>query len=163
MKKLRIILMIIIALLFSEFVTAQMNVNINVGPRTARYYYLPNIHAYYDIQKSKYIYLSGSRWIHAKYLPESYGRYNLKSRHKVIIKDYRGDRPFVYIRKHKAKFPKGYGSSARKSKWSASSKNNKARVNQNIQTRQNYKRDKQSNFNGGNKGNNSGKGNGKRK
>jgi hypothetical protein len=158
MKTLKLMLLIIIASLFSSALLAQVSVNINVGvPRGVKYYYLQDIEAYYDIPASMYIYLSGGRWIRARSLPSSYGHYDFNNGHRVEIRDYRGSRPYSYFNQHRANFPKGnYGQE--KKYWSA--KEYKGQGNKNKNQGKEYKNAVKSNNKGhGNNGN--GRGNGK--
>ena len=96
---------------------AQVSVNVNVGTpppwgpagyTEARYYYLPDIETYYDVNKSQYIYINNGKWVRAAMLPVAYRRYDLYRGYKVVVTDYRGATPHVYYKKHKVKYPKGY-------------------------------------------------------
>ena len=116
MKTLKMILLIMIVSLFSNILSAQVSVGINIG--TQRYYYLQDIESYYDNQTSMYIYLSGGRWIHARNLPASYGHYDLNNGHRIIIRDYRGNQPYNYYQTHRTSFPKGHYGSPDKNYWS---------------------------------------------
>ena len=116
MKNLKLIL---IGLLFSlsASVNAQVTVNVNLGTQPqwgpvgytqVRYYYLPDVQAYYDISTKKFIYLDHGNWIHRTYLPSRYSGYDLYGGHKVVLKSYRGNTPFIYYDQHKEKYVKGY-------------------------------------------------------
>lgn len=96
---------------------AQVQVNVNLGSPPAwgpagytnvRYYYLPDIHTYYDVSNSQYIYLTNGKWMRVKTLPAPYRSYNLYNGYKVVMTDYRGSTPYVYYNTHKVKYPKGY-------------------------------------------------------
>lgn len=96
---------------------AQVSVNVNIGnpPQwgpvgysEARYYYLPDVEAYYDIQTAMFIYYTGGAWIHRTYLPQRYRNYDLYSGYKVVMTDYRGNSPHVHYKDHKIKYAKGY-------------------------------------------------------
>ncbi len=94
MKKL-----IIAAVLFAGFAvahtaTAQVSIHINIGNQPAwgpvgydyaRYYYLPEINSYYDINAERFMYQDRGRWITARHLPPSYGRINLYNTYKVVV------------------------------------------------------------------------------
>src|ERR1700679_4096636 len=56
-----------------------------------RYYYIPDIQAYYDVSSSMYIYNSNGRWIHSANLPHAHRDYDLYGGHKVLLKDYHGE------------------------------------------------------------------------
>ncbi|NEW80494.1 MAG: hypothetical protein GZ086_13950, partial [Gelidibacter sp.] len=81
-----------IALFFASGMQAQISVNLNVGSppqwgpsgySDARYYYLPDVHSYYDVQTSRFIYYSGNSWVHRKSLPNQYRNYDLYNGYKV--------------------------------------------------------------------------------
>ncbi|MFA5297689.1 MAG: hypothetical protein WC389_05710 [Lutibacter sp.] len=106
-----------ISLLFAGGMQAQISVNLNVGTpplwgpagySDVRYYYLPDVEAYYDVQSSNYIYYSGNRWVHRTYLPRQYRNYDLYNGYKVVMTDYRGNAPYTYYKQHKVKYAKGY-------------------------------------------------------
>lgn len=116
---------IIIALLFllTSSVNAQVTVNVNIGTpppwgpvgyTEVRYYYLPDVQAYYDIHTSRFIYLYGGTWIHRTYLPSRYRGYDLYGGYKVVMKSYRGNSPYKYYNHHKVKYAKGYKGSSQK-------------------------------------------------
>lgn len=116
MKSLKIIAISAILLLTYSF-KAQVSVNVNIGSpplwgpvgyTTERYYYLPDVEAYYDVHTSQFIYFGNGVWIHNTYLPGAYRNYNLYNGYKVVITDYRGATPYVYFKNHKVKYKKGY-------------------------------------------------------
>jgi len=95
----------------------QISVNLHIGTppswgpsgyNDVRYYYLPDIECYYDVQNSTFIYLSGNRWIHSRNLPARYRNYDLNRGYKVVMNDYRGNRPYTNFRDHRMKYAKGY-------------------------------------------------------
>jgi hypothetical protein len=111
--------LMIAGLLFvlSGTLQAQVSVSINIGTppqwgpaesSSARFYYLPDIEVYYDINTSNYIYFSDGRWVSAAYLPSSYGDYDLYGAYKVTLVDYHGERPYESFDAHKKSYPKGY-------------------------------------------------------
>ncbi len=73
-----------------------------------RYYYIPDIQAYYDVSSSRYIYMSGGRWVHSANLPRAHRDYDLYGGHKVMLKDYHGERPYDNYKDHQRDYPKGY-------------------------------------------------------
>lgn len=106
-----------IVLFFSTAVKSQVSVNVNIGSpplwgpvgySDARYYYLPDVEAYYDVHTSMFIYLGGGHWIHNAYLPGHYRNYDLYNGYKVVITDYRGNEPYIHHHHHKIKYKKGY-------------------------------------------------------
>ncbi|MCC9019502.1 MULTISPECIES: hypothetical protein [Flavobacterium] len=96
---------------------AQVSVNVNIGTPPAwgpagytdvRYYYLPDLEMYYDINASIYIYISNGKWIRARNLPRNYRNYDLYNEYKVVLTDYRGNSPYDNYKTHKVKYGKGY-------------------------------------------------------
>ena len=109
--------MIGIAIIMSNPIKAQVSVNINIGSppmwgpvgyAEVRYYYLPDVEAYYYIQTSMFIYYGGGVWIHRTYLPSIYSNYDLYGGYKVVMVDYYGTTPYVNFKEHKVKYKKGY-------------------------------------------------------
>ncbi len=95
------------AIVFASATQAQVSINVNIGARPAwgpvvesdvRYYYLPEVEAYYDIPSSMFIYLHDGRWIHRRHLPERYCNYDLHRGRKIVISDYRGNAPYSHCR-----------------------------------------------------------------
>jgi len=84
------------------------------GYSGVRYYYIPGIQSYYDIDQSKFIYNDHGVWVHRSTLPSKYRRYDLYKGHKVVMTDYRGNEPFVYYKEHKTKYSKRYKGEAQK-------------------------------------------------
>lgn len=106
-----------IVLFLSTTVKSQVSVNVNIGSPPmwgpvgypdVRYYYLPDVEAYYDVQSSMFIYFGGGVWIRNAYLPGHYRNYDLYNGYKVVITDYRGNEPYVHFHNHKIKYKKGY-------------------------------------------------------
>lgn len=106
-----------IGLFFASEMQAQISVNLNIGTpplwgpsgySNVRYYYLPDVEAYYDVQSSNFICFSGNRWVRHTYLPKQYRNYDLYNGYKVVMTDYRGNAPYTYYKHHKVKYAKGY-------------------------------------------------------
>lgn len=104
-------------LFFAGAVQAQIAVNVNIGSpplwgpigyNDVKYYYLPDVEAYYDVPSSKFIYFNGVSWIHRTYLPSQYRNYDLYSGYKVVMTDYRGNAPYTHFKDYKIKYAKGY-------------------------------------------------------
>ena len=70
-----------------------------------RYYYFPNIEAYFDTQKSVYLYSEKGKWITAKELPVGYRGYSLYNKINVLIRDYDDENPTQFITIHKKRYP----------------------------------------------------------
>jgi cytochrome c556 len=78
----------------AQNVSVNININLNsqpawgpVGYEVANFYYFPDLNIYFDINNSLFYYLSGSRWISNRYLPNKYSRYDLYSLYKIVIND----------------------------------------------------------------------------
>lgn len=70
-----------------------------------RYYYFPNIEAYFDTQEKVYLYKDQGEWTEAEELPKGYGGYSLYNKVRVAITDYQGDEPYLQLQEHKKRFP----------------------------------------------------------
>lgn len=110
-------------LCFAGTVQAQISVNLNLGLpplwgpagySDARYYYLPDVEAYYDVQASMFVYPVGGRWVHRANLPLRYRNYDLYSGYKVVMTDYRGNTPYTHFTEHKAKYARGFHGEAQR-------------------------------------------------
>jgi hypothetical protein len=106
-----------ILLFFAGAVHAQISVNINIGSppqwgpvgyTDVRYYYLPDVEAYYDLSSSMFIYFNGVNWVHRSKLPGRYKNYDLYNGYKVVMSDYKGNTPYSNFREYKTKYAKGY-------------------------------------------------------
>lgn len=116
MKTIKLIIIGII-LFFSGTIQSQVLLSVNiglppswgpVGTSEARYYYLPNIEAYYDVHSSMFIYYEDGNWIRRTALPDRYKHFNLYKEYKVVIKDYNGDKPYSNFSEYRGKFGRGY-------------------------------------------------------
>ena len=123
MKVLKLIV-IAIVLFLANPVQAQISIRLNlgsppqwgpVGYTHARYYYLPDVESYYDVQTSMFIYLNGGVWVHRAYLPTRYRDYDLYNGYKVVMTDYHGTRPYSNYNAYKTKYAKGYRGQAQRS------------------------------------------------
>ncbi|WNM18231.1 hypothetical protein [Flavobacterium capsici] len=70
-----------------------------------RYYYFPNLEAYFDLQKMVYYYKLDGVWNSSENLPQNYGGYSLYNKARVIINDYDDDKPYELIDIHKKNYP----------------------------------------------------------
>jgi hypothetical protein len=107
----------IMALFLAGSLQAQVTVNVNfgtpplwgpVGYTEVRYYYLPDVEAYYDIQAAMFICNVDGVWVHKTNLPSMYRGYDLYGGYKVVLVDYSGNAPYVNFNDHKMKYAKGY-------------------------------------------------------
>lgn len=70
-----------------------------------RYYYFPNLEAYFDLQEKVYLYKEDGEWTEAEELPTNYGGYSLYNKVRVTIEDYDGDEPYLMLDEHKKMYP----------------------------------------------------------
>ncbi|HNX88917.1 MAG TPA: hypothetical protein PKH58_07525 [Paludibacteraceae bacterium] len=174
MKKIKL-LIVCVSILIAGFAQGQVAVNVNIGTPPAwgpagysdvRYYYLPDMEVYYDVQRSNFIYLHDNRWVYRTSLPVQYKNYNLYRGYKVPLQNYSGNYPFFFFKQHKVKYAKGYKGNPQKNIGSKSNKQvNKFIKSQHGKSNGNMKMNKQHGNNGnkGYKGNKGNKGNGKNK
>jgi hypothetical protein len=109
---------IVKVLLFSAIaVQSQVTVNVNIGSPPlwgpvgypeVRYYYLPDVEAYYDIHATQFICFVDGAWVHRAHLPSRYKSYDLYEGYKVVMTDYNGSAPYANFKEYKAKYAKGY-------------------------------------------------------
>ena len=115
MKTLRLLVIGVILFLASSM-QAQITVGVRIGPpewgpygySDARYYYIPDIEAYYDVQAGMFIYLDGGAWVHRGYLPARYRDYDLYGGYKVVMTDYHGNTPYTHFNEHRTRYARGY-------------------------------------------------------
>lgn len=122
MKRLKLILFAL-GLIAASGLQAQVSVRINLGSppqwgpagyTSVSYYYLPDVEAYYDLQSSRFIYLSGGQWVHRTSLPYRYRNYDLYNGYKVVMTDYHGNAPYTHYKDHKSKYSRGYRGEAQR-------------------------------------------------
>lgn len=80
----------------------------NIENKVIRYYFFPNLDAYYDIKFSVFIYKQNGEWIKKERIPSNYRGYSLFNNFKVTITDYFGEYPFESILEHRKKFPANF-------------------------------------------------------
>jgi len=111
------LLVFALMLILAGSVQSQLSVNVHIGTPPVwgpagyddvRYYYLPDVEAYYDVQTSMFIYLSGNRWIRRSYLAARYRNYDLYHGYKVVMRDYHGNSPYSDFREHRMRYARGY-------------------------------------------------------
>ena len=111
MKKLNTILYI-----FILFLTLSINAQTKKASSTApltdpitncelRYYYYPNIEAFFDTKKRIYLFMEQGKWITAEEIPSGYRGYSIYNKASVFINDYDGDDPIQFITSYKKKYP----------------------------------------------------------
>jgi len=115
MKVLKLVFFAMI-LFFAGAVQAQVSVRFNIGSRPewapqgyedSRYYYLPDVESYYDVENSMFIYYEGNSWVHRSYLPNRYRNYDLYGGYKVGLGDYRGNTPYYNHREYRTRYANG--------------------------------------------------------
>ncbi|WP_417357743.1 hypothetical protein [Flavobacterium sp.] len=117
MKTLRILL-VGLFLMTGALAKAQVSVsvNMNIGtpapapavwvPAThveARYYYMPEINVYYDINARNYLYVRNGAWVRTAYVPVAYRNYDFHRCQKVVVNNYYGRTPYTYYKPYKVK------------------------------------------------------------
>jgi hypothetical protein len=78
------------------------------GFTNVRYYYLPKVEAYYDIDSSMFIYNGENGWVRRAFLPKQFKSYDLYTAYKVVITDYCGETPYDNFIEYKTKYPRDY-------------------------------------------------------
>lgn len=164
----------IIGILFfiSSALKAQVSVQINVGSppmwgpagyTEVRYYYLPDVEAYYDVQTSMFIYYGGGTWVHRAHLPSIYSNYDLYGGYKVVMVDYHGSTPYTNFKTYKVKYKKGYRGPSQKTIGPKSGKGNSPAKQQYKGSNAKQKQGSDKGGSYGQKGGNQSKGGGKGK
>lgn len=127
MKTLKLSFIAVLFFVVSGAASAQISIKVTInppdwGPSDAvgvRFYYLPDIQVYYDVEDAVFIYPSHGRWIRAAHLPASYGSFNLYTGYKVVLKDYHGERPYDNFDDDRQRYPHGYGRERRQETYGA--------------------------------------------
>jgi len=94
----RQLLVLIVAVILSSTVDAQVRVNVNfnidrqpvwgpTGYDYVEYYYLPDIEVYYNVPRHRYFYQDRGRWISGLSLPSRYRGYDLYNSYKVVVNE----------------------------------------------------------------------------
>lgn len=103
-----------IVLLLTAFSLLQVNAQVStakkltIDPQTnceLRYYYFPNMQAYYDMKEEMFHYQENNTWIVSSQLPQNYGGYSLFKKERVVLTDFEGDNPEQFIKIHKKMYP----------------------------------------------------------
>ena len=79
-----------------------------------RYYYFPNLNAYYDLKNAKYIYKVSNEWVVRDNIPSNYRGYSIYNNYRVQIEGYTGDEPYDLIKEHQKLYPADYTGKLRK-------------------------------------------------
>ncbi|RYG02693.1 MAG: hypothetical protein EOO07_32685 [Chitinophagaceae bacterium] len=74
-----------------------------------RYFYYPNLQAYFDRETSTYLYSrNGKDWIESSNLPAGLRGYSMSNGKRVPLTNYAGDEPYELIAEHQKQFPANY-------------------------------------------------------
>lgn len=118
MKKITYLILGIMLFSFS-FTQAQVQLDTiyireqKVAPSTfveVRYYYYPNLQAYFDTKIAMYIYQQNGQWIKSETIDASLRGYSSKNGQYVMLKGFTEDQPYAYIDEHKQNYPADYSS-----------------------------------------------------
>jgi hypothetical protein len=113
MKRTKNIIVLFIALISSAMYSQAISESakkefLPIDPKTncyLRYYYFPNLEAYFDNLKMVYYFKVNGQWQNAEELPPNYGGYSLYNKARVSITNYDDDNPFELIRIHRKIYP----------------------------------------------------------
>lgn len=111
MKTIKLLVLFGVLLFSSNLFSQDVATNIEkkmptaLSKGTSRYYYFPNLQAYFDNVNMVYYYKVNNEWQTAEELPENYGGYSLYNKAYVIIKDYDGENPQQFLNVHKKLYP----------------------------------------------------------
>ena len=111
MKKILPLFCMAVCLTAVSGVNAQIRISINAnivsqpvwGPTGydyARYYYLPDIDAYYSIPNHTFVYLEGGNWVFGESLPDRF-HYDLYHGYKVVVNE---PRPYLHADVYRTKY-----------------------------------------------------------
>lgn len=115
MKKYFLLASLILAALIPLKLSAQINVNVNLGAQPlwgpvgydrAQYYYMPDIETYYNVPKKQFVYLNNNNWVFASTPPSRYSNYNLYNGYKVVLNT---PQPYLNFKNDKVKYAKFKG------------------------------------------------------
>lgn len=112
---------LIIGLMLLSFNFSQAQVQLDtiyirakkVAPSTfveVRYYYYPNLEAYFDTKIAMYIYKQHGEWIKSEQINTAFRGYSVRNGQYVMLKGFTEDNPYTLIEEHKQKYPADYSS-----------------------------------------------------
>ncbi len=73
-----------------------------------RYYFFPNLDAYFDLKDMVYVFKQNGVWVREKTIAPNYRGYSLFNKYRVLINDYFGDEPYEKLNEHKKMYPHDY-------------------------------------------------------
>ena len=115
MKKYLLLASIILSAFLPLKLSAQINVNLNVGSQPlwgpvgydrAEYYYLPDIESYYYVPKRQFVYFNNNNLVFTSNPPSKYSGYNLYNGYKVVLNN---PKPYLNFKNDKLKYAKYKG------------------------------------------------------
>jgi hypothetical protein len=114
--------LLVIFYLANQLVVAQVHLDTDIVSQkksqesnlAVRYYYYPNLRAYFDTRNGLFIYKKGNSWITAESMPANLMGYGLYNNTFVILNGYVGDEPYAFIEEHRKQFPPNYSNKRRK-------------------------------------------------
>ncbi len=101
-------------LLFAALSIIEVNAQTNkekkltIDPQTnceLRYFYFPNMEAYYDMKNEVFHYQENNTWATNTQLPPNYGGYSLYKKERVVLTDFEDDNPEKLIKTHRKMYP----------------------------------------------------------
>lgn len=95
-------------------ITTQNTDNEENTDLTLRYYYFPNLSAYFDLKLEKYIYKVDGMWVMRDNIPPNYRGYSVYNNYRVSIADYFDDTPYELLAEHRKLYPADYTGKLRK-------------------------------------------------
>jgi hypothetical protein len=108
LRSLSLVLVFLFALQAVAQETAPRKESLPIDKKTncyIRYYYYPNLQAYFDNLEMVYYYKENGEWKTAPELPQNYGGYSIYNKVRVVINDYDDDKPYNLLSIHKKRFP----------------------------------------------------------
>ncbi len=85
--------------------SASANTSESYSDLSFRYYYYPNLQAYFDSKENLFLFRVNKSWISAESIPENYGGYSLYNKHRIKITDYVGENITELLPIHKLLYP----------------------------------------------------------
>ncbi|NMH28916.1 hypothetical protein [Flavobacterium silvaticum] len=108
MKTVKVMLVLFLVLSGFEGFTQNADEKIKFDPETnckIRYYYYPNLEAYFDMEKNTFTYKVNGKWTTTASIPSGYRGYSLFNKSNVAINDYDDDNPVQFLDQHRKKYP----------------------------------------------------------
>ena len=75
-----------------------------------RYYYYPNLQAYFDTKVAMYLFKEDGEWVESEKISPTLMGYSLKNGQYVMLEGYTGEEPYELLEEHKAKYPANFSS-----------------------------------------------------